>query len=133
VQSRFQCRGSTSLVYCITIFLVSTEEIRQFYPVWCSRLRKQSHSIDYTSKSDVKIGGLSKFWGRPDLPTPSGCAHADTPIWVAQKCNFVILQNKVDAVSLPWLSYLLVSWYHLQKFKFSAVGCIVNNINVMEK
>ena len=50
----------------------SIEKNRQVYPVWCNRLH--NHTL-FIKKLCKKTGGRSKFWGGPDPPTPSGCAH----------------------------------------------------------
>ena len=39
----------------------------------------------YSSRSYVKSWGSSKFWGNPDHPIPSGCAHGWQRRWSDQR------------------------------------------------
>jgi len=64
-------------------YYLSTEKNRQVYPVWCSRLHNHTLFIKNLCK---KLEGPSKFWGGPDSPTPSGCAHDLTPQMLC--CDF---------------------------------------------
>jgi len=61
----FKVGGSSSLVYGITTFL--QKEIRQVYPVWCSRLHNHTLFI----KKLCKTWGFVQILGGSDAPLPS--------------------------------------------------------------